>query len=121
VGLRRVPASIAQYNDSIAAEAAGERRRMDWTQTDDTGRRWGIAPGRIYLGRDTLLLRSRNSTEATFAGSPQAREEAGREARERAEVDRQVEDGERSAWVRERVRATRERKDAERRLIRGET
>jgi hypothetical protein len=120
-GLRRVPASIAQYNDSVAAEAAGERRRMDWTQTDDTGRRWGIAPGRIYLGRDTLLLRSRNSTRATFSGSPQAREEAGREARERAQIDRQVEDGERGAGMRERVRATRERKDAERRPIRGET
>ena len=29
---------------------------MDWTYTDDDGKRWGVSPGRIHLGDITLPL-----------------------------------------------------------------
>ncbi len=41
---------IAEWYDSLAAADELERRLTDWTYTDDEGRRWGVADGRIYLG-----------------------------------------------------------------------
>jgi hypothetical protein len=47
---------IQSWNDSMAvAEALSERAR-DWTFTDSEGRRWGLAPGRLYLGDFSIPL-----------------------------------------------------------------
>jgi len=42
--------------DSAAAEAERARRALDWTRTDEDGRRWGVSPGKIHLGDLTIPL-----------------------------------------------------------------
>lgn len=111
----RLGATLGEYNDSVAAEQARARNALDWTLKDKDGNRWGASPGKIHLGRITL------PAPFGFASSPDAAAEARRESGQRAEIDRQVADRERSNSFQARVRATRERKDAERRLIRGES
>lgn len=103
---------LGAINDSAAAEAAHQHRLHNWTVKDRNGREWGIGEGGvpviaghripvplappIYQGRD--------------------REDAERNAaRQRTEIDRQADQGERDRNFRDRVRATRERVDAERR------
>ena len=46
----RLLALIEQANDSSFAEAERLAEAMDWTHTDDEGRRWGVSPGKIHLG-----------------------------------------------------------------------
>jgi hypothetical protein len=111
----RLGTSLGEYNDSVAAEQARARNALDWTLRDKDGNRWGASPGKIHLGKITL------PAPFGFASSPDASAEARRESGQRAEIDRQVADRERSNSFQARVRATRERKDAERRLIRGES
>jgi len=45
---------IVEWADSLAAAQAAEARLTDWTYTDDEGKRWGVADGKIYLG-DVVL------------------------------------------------------------------
>jgi hypothetical protein len=111
----RLGSTLGQYNDSVAAERARAADALDWTLKDKDGNRWGASPGKIHLGKITL------PAPFGFAASPDASAEARRESGQRAEIDRQVADRERSNSFQSRVRATRERKDAERRLIRGES
>lgn len=115
VYMERLGATLKEYNDSVAAEAERARNALDWTLKDKDGNSWGVSPGKIHLGKVTL------PNPFGMAGSPQAREESEREARQRGEIDRQVADRERRNSFQERVKATRERKDAERKLIRGES
>lgn len=111
----RLGTTLGQYNDSVAAERERERNALDWTLKDKDGNRWGVSPGRVHLGKITL------PAPFGFAASPQAREESEREAMQRTEIDRQVAGREMGNSFQDRVRATRERKDAERRLVRGES
>ncbi|HEV2735557.1 MAG TPA: hypothetical protein VGV85_12005 [Longimicrobiaceae bacterium] len=106
----RLGATLGEYHDSVAAERARARDAADWTRTGEDGSRWGISPGRIHLGGVTIPLQNHPSAGHAFGGNPQAREEAGRETRQRGEIDRQAAD----RSLRERARATRERKRAER-------
>jgi len=47
---------LQSWNDSMAvAEALSEQAR-DWTFTDSSGRRWGLGPGRLYLGDFSIPL-----------------------------------------------------------------
>ncbi len=46
----RVYAAIEAANDSAFAEAERTAASLDWTRTDDEGRKWGVSPGRIHLG-----------------------------------------------------------------------
>ncbi|MCY4399433.1 MAG: hypothetical protein OXE96_08865 [Gemmatimonadetes bacterium] len=46
----RLLALIEQSSDSALAEAERLAEAMDWTHTDDEGRRWGVSPGKIHLG-----------------------------------------------------------------------
>ncbi len=46
----RVYAAIEAANDSALAEAERLAASLDWTRTDDEGRRWGVSPGKIHLG-----------------------------------------------------------------------
>ncbi|MEW5931163.1 MAG: hypothetical protein AB1941_27175 [Gemmatimonadota bacterium] len=111
----RLGSTLGEYNDSVAAEQARARDALDWTLKDKDGNRWGASPGKIHLGKITL------PAPFGFASSPDAAAESRRESGQRSEIDRQVADRERSNSFQSRVRATRERKDAERRLIRGES
>ena len=51
-----IAAAIEAGNDSAAAEAERARRALDWTHTDEEGRRWGVSPGKIHLGDLTIPL-----------------------------------------------------------------
>jgi hypothetical protein len=45
---------IEEWYDSLAIADEAERRLTDWTFTDDEGKRWGFADGKIYMG-DVVL------------------------------------------------------------------
>lgn len=47
---RLLAGMIQTWNDSVAVAAALTERMRDWTFTDDSGNRWGLADGRLYLG-----------------------------------------------------------------------
>jgi hypothetical protein len=110
----RLGATLGEYNDSVAAEGQRARDALDWTVKDKNGNAWGFSPGKIHLGKVTLPAPGATA-------SPEHREEAERRARQRIEIDRQIADGERRHSFQERVKATRERRDAERRAARGES
>ena len=46
----RLAAAIEAANDSAFAEAERLAQSLDWTHTDEDGKRWGVSPGRIHLG-----------------------------------------------------------------------
>lgn len=101
-------ARIQEYNDSVAGVAERARRGTDWTTTDKDGNRWGVSPGKIHLGGVTLPM------PGIGDNAPQRTDEAREEARQRREIDRQVDVTRRQETLQDRIRATRERKDAER-------
>lgn len=101
----RIAWAIEEIADSTArarAEAAG---LTDWTFTDDDGKRWGIADGKLYLGDTTLPLPQLGAPydPDAWKGSMLA------------DLERAA--GSAAAWetVQDRIRAIRERVDAERR------
>jgi hypothetical protein len=47
---------IQSWNDSMAVAAALADDALDWTYTDDEGRRWGLSPGRLHLGDFSIPL-----------------------------------------------------------------
>lgn len=112
--MAQLEARLGVWNDSVAGDAERARRATDWTRTDKNGKKWGVSPGKIHLGGITL------PTPVGFAPSP-AREEEGRErTRQRAEIDRQVDDAARRAAREEQKRSARERADRERAERRGD-
>lgn len=52
----RLAAAIEAANDSAFAEAERLAQSLDWTHTDDQGRRWGVSPGKIHLGDTEIPL-----------------------------------------------------------------
>ena len=52
----RLLAAIDAMNDSAAAEAQAMLDALDWTHTDDDGKKWGVSPGKIHLGGLTIPL-----------------------------------------------------------------
>ncbi|HVG44931.1 MAG TPA: hypothetical protein VM890_09375 [Longimicrobium sp.] len=103
---------LGAINDSVADEAAHQRRLRNWLVKDRSGREWGIGEGgvpviagrRIPVPLSPPIYRGRD------------REDAERTAgRQRTEIERQAEDVDRDRSFRERTRATRARVDAERR------
>ena len=109
--MRHLTARIQEYNDSVAEEQGRARRATDWTVRDKNGGRWGATPDKIYLGKIAVpnVIKPELNTPAEH------RREAETRAKQRAEIDRQVSDGEIRDNLRERTKATRERRDAERR------
>jgi hypothetical protein len=100
----RVAAQLQEYNDSVAAESAARARATDWTVKDGNGGRWGVSPGAIHLGAVTLPL------PFEFRPSPEV---AGR-VRSWTEIQQQAARVEGQEIFDERVRAIRERAEAER-------
>ncbi|HEX2094218.1 MAG TPA: hypothetical protein VHG28_17575 [Longimicrobiaceae bacterium] len=111
--MTRLGTQLGEYNDSIAVEQEAARRGLDWTVRGRNGERYGFSPGKIHLGKVTL------PNPVGFAPNPAERERAERISEERRQLDRQAADAEARNSFRERVRATRARKDEERRRARG--
>ncbi len=109
--VRGLGARLAAYNDSVAEEEAHRRRSMDWTIKDKDGNpRWGVGPdGRAVIAGVKIPI-----PLPVGGGSRERQEESRTERAQRAEIDRQVEAGERGDHLRDRARATRERVDRER-------
>jgi len=94
---------IQSWNDSMAvAEALSERAR-DWTFTDAEGRRWGLAPGRLYLGDFSIPLPVQLQL-SPGAGDPWIRDDLARGAASAVIQE---------TWT-ERARTIRERMEMER-------
>ncbi len=102
-------AELEALNDSAAIAEELARRARDWTYTDEEGRRWGVSPGKLHLGDLTLPL------PFSFSAPPSVREGMRDRVWEWDEIERGAASGAiRESW-RERARAIRERKEAERR------
>jgi len=94
---------IQSWSDSMAvAEALSERAR-DWTFTDAEGRRWGLAPGRLYLGDFSIPLPVQLQL-SPGAGDPWIRDDLARGAASAVIQE---------TWT-ERARTIRERMELER-------
>jgi len=103
---------LGTLNDSAAAEAEHQRRIRNWTVKDRNGREWGIGEGGVPIIAGHRL--PTHIAPPIYQGRD--REDAERNAaRQRTEIDRQADQGDRDRNFRERARATRERVDAERR------
>ena len=104
----RLATLIAEGNDSALAEAQALASAMDWTYTDEDGKRWGLSPGMIHLGDISVPLPFGFAAPYDYNG-------------ERAEAAFRMNDIQRAAgslaarqsW-RERVEAMRKRREARR-------
>jgi hypothetical protein len=108
--MANLEARLRAWNDSVGHEADRQRRATDWTVRDKNGGRWGVSPDGIHLGGVTL-------PPATFppgGGDPDKRARAEQQERDRRDIDRQQADTDRRRQQAEAIRATRERRDAER-------
>ena len=99
---------LAEWIDSVAAEAAAEARFTDWTFTDGDGDRWGISDGQLHLGSVTLPI-------PEFAAPPGAAREYLLQWDEIARPGTAIRIQE---SVQDRIDAIRERRDRERELER---
>ena len=99
---------IRDWNDSMMVAEALSARAMDWSFTDDEGRRWGLSPGRLHLGDFSIPL-------PFNLALPPGRWEA---LRDRALIRGDLAQSAARAVIRdtwtERARAIRERLEAER-------
>ncbi|HET7233010.1 MAG TPA: hypothetical protein VFJ16_23575 [Longimicrobium sp.] len=103
---------LTTWNDSVAAEADHQRRIRNWTVKDRNGREWGIGEGGtpVIAGRKIPIPLS----PPIYVDRDQ--ENAQRErTRQRAEIDRQIDAGERARSQRESAERARRRTDEERR------
>lgn len=111
---RRLHALLAEANDSAAAAASREAAALDWTVGEE-GSRWGISPGQIHLGEITLPL------PFTLGPNPaQAREQA-EKLGSYEEIQRQAGQASVDETFEDRVKAIRERREAERKKGKGGT
>lgn len=99
---------LEAWNDSVAAVEAAEAGARDWTVQDGSGGRWGISPGVLHLGDTSVPLPSFEM----FAG---ARDDVADRVWQWNDIQRQGTQVQlRDSW-KERARAIRARRDAERR------
>lgn len=111
----RVASQLAAWNDSMVAEAAAAARALDWTTTDAEGNKWGISPGKIHLGSVTLPL------PFGFAPPPGVRDEMRGRLRGWAAIQDQVGRAEVSHAFKDRVKAIRELREAQRDTTKART
>lgn len=104
----RVADQLAAFNDSAAATAAAAERATDWTVKDGSGGRWGVSPGKIHLGGITLPL------PIGFAPPPGRRDEFAERNRRFGDIQSQRGNETTRATAEERIKAIRERADAQR-------
>jgi hypothetical protein len=109
--MRGLAGRIQEYNDSVADEAARQRRARNWTFKDKNGREWGLGEGGVPIiaGRKIPVpIAPPIHTDRDMGNRERT------EARQRDEINRQAEDVDRDRNFRERTRAIRERRDRER-------
>lgn len=107
---------LQAMSDSVIAAEQRERQAREWVFTDDEGRRWGISPGTIYLGNDSIQVPFMSNFQ--LSGPPTV--ENARVQWELNDIRRAAEVARvRDAWD-ERREAIRERRDAEREEARRE-
>ncbi|HEX9885217.1 MAG TPA: hypothetical protein VGA70_01960 [Longimicrobiales bacterium] len=97
--------ALEDMADSAAAAAAAEAEAMDWTHTDDEGRRWGVSPGKLHLGGITIPMPSFSAPYGSLAA---------RRGQEDAEINRAAGTAIVHETLKERAKAIRERRDLER-------
>lgn len=105
---QRVAARLTEINDSMRIEAEREERATDWTVRDGSGGRWGVSPGRIHLGNVTI------PAPIALATPPGRREEVNARIVQWNEIQQQAQRESVRQIFDERVRAVRERREAER-------
>ena len=81
---------------------------MDWTRTDEDGKRWGVSPGKIHLGDVTIPF------PYSFSAPPANRDQVGRRVWEWDEIESGAVAGAVRANWKDRAAAIRARKEAER-------
>lgn len=108
----RAAGRLQEWADSVAAAREAERRALDWTHTDDEGRRWGVSPEGIHLGDLTLPMPSLGNTKHAEANEQQYRW---------AEIQRGAADAGTRYRQEDRARAIRERMNREREEARADT
>lgn len=104
----RLIAELEARGDSAAANAERARAALDWTHTDEQGRKWGVSPGKLHLGDITLPLPG-------FSASPWVREANQDRYWEWDDIDRGAARALAEQTLKERAEAIRRRKDRERR------
>lgn len=99
---------LESWNDSVAVAIAMRERAVDWTYTDDDGRRWGLSEGRLHLGDYSIPL------PFVFQPPPGRRQEMNRRQWEIDELIRGASGAViRETWA-ERAREIRRRMEEER-------
>ncbi|HEX6745921.1 MAG TPA: hypothetical protein VF092_01300, partial [Longimicrobium sp.] len=110
--MEHLGSALGVWNDSVADEAARQRRARNWTIRDRNGREWGIGDGGVPIVAGHRLP----TRVAPPIHVDRDQEEAAREqSRQRREIERQAEDTDRDRSFRDRTRAIRQRQDEERR------
>jgi hypothetical protein len=99
---------LQDWYDSVRVAEEALRRLTDWTFTDESGKRWGVADGRVYLGDFSLPL------PFEFGVTPGNREEVNQRLYEFEEITRQGRQMEVQDSWRARSEAIRARRDRER-------
>jgi len=102
---------LATYNDSVAEEAAHQRRIHNWTVRDHNGREWGIGEGGVPVVAGHKLPTTLSPPIYVDRDQENAQRQR---TRQRAEIDRQVEAGERAQSSRESAQRARRLQDQER-------
>jgi hypothetical protein len=105
----RVASRLSAFNDSMRLAAAAADKAVDWTVKDKNGGRWGVSPKGIHLGGITLPL------PIQFSAPPGRRDEVNAAIRNWNEIQAQRANAEVEESVQDRIKAIRERKEAERR------
>lgn len=107
----RLDAGITEYYDSLAAAAAAELAPRSWTGQDGEGRRWGAAPGALFLGGRRLRFcgGTHNDLDCGFGASPGRLAELQTRVERFAEIAAQRDLAQYNATLEERVRAVRAR------------
>lgn len=105
----RVARSINAWNDSMRLAEQAAARAVDWTAKDGSGGRWGVSPDGIHLGSFTLPL------PIQFSAPPGRRDDAAAAGRSWSETQAQRGRAEVQESLEARIKAIRERKEAERR------
>lgn len=99
---------LQAWYDSVRVAEEAERSLTDWTFTDESGKRWGVSDGRVYLGDFSLPM------PFEFGVTPGNRAEVNQRLYEFEEIQRQGRTMElRDSW-RARSEAIRARRDRER-------
>jgi hypothetical protein len=104
----RLIAELEARGELAAAEAERARAALDWTYTDDEGKRWGVSPGKLHLGDITLPL------PFGFSAPPSVREANQDRYWQWDDIDRGAARALADQTLKERAKAIRERKDRER-------